>query len=59
MFPLERQHHEERQRRHPDRQEREIEQEKAADFTVFEEANSAVVLGEQIEQKKGKRNTAR
>lgn len=35
MFPLERQHHEERQKRHPDRQEREIEQEKAADFTVF------------------------
>lgn len=56
MFPLERQHDEERQRRHPDRQGREREQEKAADFTVFEEANSAVVLGEQIEQKK--RNTA-
>lgn len=51
MFPHERQHCEGQQQRHPDGQEGETEQEKAIDFTVFEDAYSAVVSGEQIKQK--------
>lgn len=42
MFPLE------WQKRHPDRQERESKQETMVYFTVFKDAYSAIVSGDQI-----------
>lgn len=47
MFPLEHQRCDKQQRRHPDQQEERRSRKKTIDFTVFEDAYSAVVSWEQ------------